>query len=261
MVESYCLGSSSSGNAYIFRMSDPKDEWHHQILVEAGFPYQELVKRAIMQGTKLSECEAALITHCHSDHSCGAYRVNDAGIKVFSSRETLEDKNVGIIPNQSNVLKDWSPTYICPNVEVLPFLVEHDAPSPMGFVIRNVPSSENILFINDCKTVRHDLSGIPIDYCFIECNYSDQPMHIEYSNAKRDGNIPLIKRYARIFRVHMGLYATRNLLKTLDLHRCKGIFLMHLSDRNARENEMRQKIGEDHPDVKVYVCGKYGGIC
>ena len=260
MTEIYCLGSSSSGNAYILRLTDEKGGFGHSILVEAGFPYREIVRRAVMSGTRLSECEACLITHCHTDHAFGASKVNDAGIRVFASLGTLTSERVGITPTDTNTLHDWEPKFICPQVEVLPFLVEHDAPEPMGFVIRNCLDGENTLFINDCKTVRHDLSGIPVDFAMIECNYSDQPLHIEYSNAKRDGNYLLIKRYGRILRQHMGLYATRKVLNTLDLSRCKGIFLMHLSDRNAREEEMREKVGADHPSVKVYVCGKNGGM-
>jgi hypothetical protein len=94
----------------------------------------------------------------------------------------------------------------------------------------------------------------------IECNYSDQLLHIEYSKAKKDGDYVLIKTYGRILRQHMGLYATRKILNTLDLNECNGIFLMHLSDKNARELEMKQKIREDHPNIRVFVCNKNGGM-
>lgn len=256
--EVYCLGSSSSGNAYIFRFIH--DGWAHQILVEAGFPYKELVKRAVMQGARLSECESCIITHCHGDHATGARIVNDKGIQVFASKGTLEDKRVGITASGHNTLKDWEPKYVAPSIMVLPFIVEHDAPEPMGFVIRDGMNKQNILFVNDCKTFTADLSTIPLDLVFIECNYSDQPLHIEYSAAKKAGDVMLINRYSRIFHQHMGLYGTKTILKKLDLSRCKGIFLMHLSDRNARENEMREEVGKLFPTIPIHICGKEGGF-
>ena len=257
--EIYCLGSSSSGNSYIFRFISP-DGWTHQILIEAGFTYKELVKRAILQGARLSECEACLVTHCHGDHGIGAHIINDKGIQVFASKGTLEDKKVEIEPTEHNTLKEWEPKYIAPNVEVLPFYVEHDAPEPMGFVIRDTLNKQNILFVNDCKTVKADLSNIPLDLVFIECNYSDQPMHIEYSKAKKDGDVTLINRYSRIFHQHMGLYGCKTLLQKLNLTNCKGIFLMHLSDKNARENEMREEVGKLFPTIPIHICRKNGGI-
>ncbi len=256
--EMYCLGSSSSGNAYIMKFIHKG--WSHQILVEAGFPYKELMKRAILQGTKLSECEACIITHSHGDHAAGARIINEKGIQVYASKGTLEDKRVGIPATEHNTLVEWQPKYIASNVEVLPFIVEHDAPEPMGFVIRDTMTGQNILFVNDCKTFKADLSRIPIDLCMIECNYSDQPMHIEYSKAKKEGDVTLINRYSRIFHQHMGLYGTKTILQKLNLKRCKGIFLMHLSDKNARENEMREEVGRLFPSIPIYICGKNGGF-
>lgn len=257
--EIYILGSSSAGNAYIFRFNH-SDGGHSQILVEAGFPWRELMTRATLQGVRLSECEACLITHCHGDHATGARVVNAHGITVYASEGTLLDERVGITPNDHNTLREYFQKFITPRIKVLPFYVDHDAPEPMGFVIRDTFDDINILFINDCKTTKANLSAIPLDLCFVECNYSDQPMHIEYNKAIEEGDVRLMKRYKRIMEAHMGLSGCRKLLNTLDLSRCRGIFLMHLSDRNARINEMREKVGADHPDVKIFVCKKNGGI-
>lgn len=257
--EVYILGSSSAGNAYVFHFNH-SDGGVSQILVEAGFPWRELMARATLQGVRLSECEACLVTHCHGDHATGAKTVNAHGITVYASEGTLRDPRVGIEPNGHNTLREYFQKFITPRIKVLPFIVEHDAPEPMGFVIRDSFDDINVLFINDCKTTKANLSTIPLDYAFVECNYSDQPMHIEYNNAINNGDTMLMKRYKRIMEAHMGLSGCRKLLNTLDLTRCKGIFLMHLSDRNARVNEMREKIGADHPSVKVFVCRKNGGI-
>ena len=260
--EVFCLGSSSSGNSYIFKFYDPVDPTHfHQIMVEAGFPYKELIMRALKNGAPSPlESEALLVTHLHHDHSAGAHILNDRGIQCFASESTLKDSKVDIAPNRFNTLHDWQPIYIAPQVMVLPFYVEHDAPESMGFIIRDEMNGDNILFINDSRSVKRDLSSIPIDLAFVECNYLDQSLHIEYSKAKKENDIPLVKRYERIYNSHMGLYGTRKLLKSLNLSRCRAIFLMHLSDKNAREFEMRTAIGQDFPNIPIYICKKYGGF-
>jgi phosphoribosyl 1,2-cyclic phosphodiesterase len=256
-MEAFCLGSSSSGNAYILKFTDPKTGDTKRILVEAGFPYRELVSRAVRQGALLSQCTSCLITHEHSDHAYSLKEVNERLCTVFASEPTLKDR--GVNPNQYNTMKDWVQTYVEPHVLVLPFLVDHDAPEPMGFAIRSY--GETVCFVNDCYRVLRDLSGIKFDYVFIECNYEDRFMHIEYSDAKRDGDLALIKRYNRIFKAHMGLYGTQKFLSGLDLSKCKAIFLMHLSDRNAREQIMKQEVGKRYPNIKVFVCRKEGGFC
>ena len=258
----YCLGSSSSGNSYIFKFVDPNDESHfHQILVECGFPYKELLMKAMKNSAPNPlQSEALLVTHLHRDHSASAHILNERGVTCYASKSTLIDSKVNITPNQFNTLIEWQPIFVAPQVKVLPFLVEHDAPESMGFIIRDQMNGDNILFVNDCRSVLSDLSAIPIDLAFVECNYIDQSLHIEYNNAKKANDVPLVKRYERIYKSHMGLYGTKKLLKSLNLKRCRGIFLMHLSDRNAREYEMRKQIGELFPQIPIFVCKKEGGF-
>jgi len=250
--EFYCLGSSSSGNSYVFKIGDS------QILVEAGFPYKDLVKRLTSQQLKLSDCGACLITHCHGDHAVGASEVSARGIDIYASAPTLEAIKLKL-PDR-NKFKNLEPKYVTPDVLVFPFLVEHDAPEPMGFIIRETKTETNLLFINDCHSITADLSNFEFDYVFIECNYVDKYVHIEHNNALKEGNKPLVDRYERVMNVHMGLCGCKKLLKTLNLKNCKAIFLMHLSDRNSRVGEMRMKIKNEFPNIPVLVCKKNGGF-
>lgn len=255
MLDAYCLGSSSSGNAYIFKLSD-NEGFEEQILVECGLPYKELIRRAVGQGLRLSETQACLITHMHNDH---AYAIREVAslCPVFTSLSTFNAKRI-LPPHSSCILKDWQMTYITPHIKVLPFKVEHDCDEPFGFIIKGF--EETILFVNDSKAVTYDLSDFKFTYCFVECNYEDKFVHIEYNNALKSGNRLEINRYNRIMNSHMGLYGTKKLLKSLDLNNCKGIFLMHLSDMNAREREMKKQIGLLFPAIPIYCCRKLGGF-
>lgn len=264
MLETCCLGSSSSGNCYVFRFSDGRNSGKtHQIIVEAGFKYSEIQERAVKNGVKLSDSEACLVTHEHKDHSLGANALNDLGIKVFASKGTLD--SIRIFATSNNTLIDWDAKLICPDITVLPFKVEHDAAEPFGFVINAF--GENTLFINDCSLVRRDLSMIPISYAFLECNYEDQVTHIAFDTARRSGSLAMVKQYQRIFRSHMSLsglvgtvkHPDGGLIDHLDLRYCQGLFLMHLSDRNSNEAKMKAVVKKKVGNIPVYVCRKYGG--
>ena len=115
MLDAYCLGSSSSGNAYIFKLSDGEG-FEEQILVECGLPYKELIRRAVGQGLRLSETQACLVTHMHNDH---AYAIREVGslCPVFTSLSTFNAKRI-LPPHSSCILKDRQMTYITPHIKV-----------------------------------------------------------------------------------------------------------------------------------------------
>lgn len=251
----FVLGSSSAGNSYIFELSGTK------VLIEAGFKASEINRRAVLVGTDLIDLKAVLVTHEHIDHAIGIkgedHYFSRRRIPIYASKGTLEacgDPITGV------PLKAMTPSFIGTDILVLPFAVKHDAAEPLGFVINDFRGGKRILFINDCSAIRADLSSIPFDIIFIECNYFDQALHIEMHKAEEEGKMMLVKRYMRIHDCHLGLSGTRKILNTLDLSKCKAVFLMHLSDQNSRENEMLNTIRLDHPGLQVYACRKEGGI-
>lgn len=253
--ESYCLASSSSGNAYIFKFNNGNDS--HSILVECGLPYDKLQSRAIQNQVFLSDCEACLITHYHKDHACSIKEIMER-MPVFASEDTFN--HYSIEPEEKYILKEGESKFITPTIKVLPFPVVHDAYGSFGFCIGDDISKQVILFINDCKTINIDLHPITFDYVFIECNYLDQPFWIEFNKAKKECNKALCDRYQRIHDYHMSLKYTIAILKTLDLSNCKAIFLMHLSDKNAREKDMKLAVQNEFPNIKILVCQKNGGV-
>ena len=118
---------------------------------------------------------------------------------------------------------------------------------------------EMILFVNDCKYFAEDLSQQQFDYVFIESNYDGQVIHFAYEAAKEQHNEVDIKRYERILNSHMSIKHTCDQLKKLDLSNCKGIFLMHLSDRHANPNLFKQRVQKQF-GKPCFVCRKSGGI-
>lgn len=252
----YVLGSSSSGNCYIFNLSGSK------IMVEAGFKPAEIVRRAVLSGTDTTDLMAILITHEHSDHALGVMGENNyfskLGIPIYASEPTL--KKLGE-PSTGIAMHSGLPLFVSPNVLVMPFKVNHDAAEPLGYMILDRTADKRILFINDCSNLEFDIGKtIPFDMVFIECNYYDQALHIEMNKAEKEGNSALIKRYKRIHDCHLGLSGTLKILQSLDLSNCKAIFLMHLSDQNSRETKMVKAVEDAFPGINVFACRKEGGF-
>ncbi len=252
--EFYCLGSSSFGNSYVFKIGES------QLLVEAGFSYNELISKMNAQNLHLSEITACLVTHCHGDHAKGLKELVDHGIKVYASKPTFE--HCKVIPAKRRVLKAEEATYITSSILVYPFSVDHDAPEPLGFVIYDDVLDLEILFVNDCHHVNLEaLNQFPFDYIFFECNYMSVPLHCAYDEACKNFDTGMAKQYKRILDNHMSAERAIKTLKTYNLKYCKGLFLMHMSDRHARAfSEDIKKKFKDELSVPTIVCKKNGGF-
>ncbi len=248
-MKAICLGSSSSGNCYILTFEN--ENCTQSIMVECGFSFKEILKKMMMVNVGFNDIESCLITHGHQDHSNAINELIARYIPVFASKEVVGSKGYQLEPGTD--------ACIAPDIFVTPFGVEHDFPNSLGFIIHSKMSNEIILFINDCKFTKADLSNFEFDYIFIECNYIDKIVRKLYSDATKENDIGMINRYSRLINAHMSLYGTLKTLRKLNLSKCKGIFLMHLSDGHANEYLMKKAV-QNATKVPTFVCGKYGGI-
>ena len=74
-----CVGSGSSGNAYIVKTSK------HLFLLEAGVKYSK-----IMNALKYRIPDAVLLSHCHGDHSSHINYFAQKGIPILCSDGTAK---------------------------------------------------------------------------------------------------------------------------------------------------------------------------
>lgn len=119
---------------------------------------------------------------------------------------------------------------------VLPFDLHHDVPTH-GFLIGG-PKFEKTLFIPDTSYIRNRFESVNI--IAIECNYIADKL----SHNIQSGAIPkAVGR--RVRRNHMSLDTVIGMLKANDLSRCREIWLLHLSDANSDEGEMRTRVQEE----------------
>ena len=220
------LASSSSGNCYwveLERSSRPPVK----IMIELGLPMKDIQRRCIQSGLNMLSLDCCLVTHNHSDHAKSAKEMFKKGFRVYGNE------------------------FVASSIRQ----VMH--PDPLGFVIYT--DREKILFIADCKYWKADLTNQRFDYIIIEANYEARLLHFAKEEAEKNDDLGLKSSLERVFNAHMSIENCIKALKKMNLSKCKAIFLIHLSDRNARENvfknEVTRQVGK-----KCFVAKKNGGF-
>lgn len=253
-MKTCCLASSSAGNCFLltFDMGGGREA---SLLVECGIPYRTILGKMNEAGKRLSEVVACLMTHSHQDHSRAASDLRRVGVPLFATKGTLDA--VGVT---GTAMIYGKPTRLADGLFAVPFRVLHDAPEPAGFVL--LTKTETTIFSIDCGRWVDDPSAYVPDYVLIEANYDPALMNAEQFSLRcgaRKCNVEEYNRNVRQINYHMGLDSTIKSLNSLDLSRCKAVFLTHLSDRMSSAKAFKREV-KGLVGVEAFVCGKNGGI-
>lgn len=219
------LASGSSGNCY--KIDDGKSA----ILLECGIPFSK-IKQKLNFNMNIDGC---LITHEHKDHAHAAKDLMKAGIDCWMTEGTAEALKLdGHRLHRIGQIQRFT----VGSFEVLSFATVHDAEEPCGFMLFSRETGELLLFVTDTMYVHYQLTA-QFDYILIECNYVEEILE---KNAS-DGVIAQSLK-SRIRQSHFGLAAVIRFLKSLDLSRCKRIYLTHLSNANSDAALMKKTVQE-----------------
>lgn len=232
-MELYCLGSGSSGNAYVIRQNNDC------LLIECGFEFAKLVKKLHSRNIALTDIKAVVVTHEHSDHSKSLDNFEEYGILNISFKSPL---------------KNTTFTKSC--FSLYSFPVCHDVVA-YGYSITNTRTNEKILFINDtsCCELPGEVKNEKYDYIFIECNHVRKILKELIEQATDEHRYKL----ERQLKYHLSLAGTKKMLSYLDLSKTKAIYLMHLS-QEASDPSLMQKVVESTFKIKTYICKREGGF-
>ena len=227
------LASSSHGNAYI--VSDGST----RILLECGVSYRKLQK---LSGFKAADFSACLISHEHKDHSACAANIVASGIPVYTSEGTAQALEI-----EGTELVSHMEQFRVGTIEIMPFSTFHDAAEPLGFFFYSLEDGESLAFATDTVNLRYRFQAL--DMLAIEANYDKDVLAL----CER---IPDKIRH-RITNTHMEIGTLCDYLKSLDLSRCRAVYLLHLSDATSREWDFVRRVKAVVPrSTKVIVCPK-----
>lgn len=251
------LGSSSAGNCFILEFDMGEGKKPSSIMVECGFPYQTIVRKATPYGIKLSELDGCLITHSHKDHSAAALDLAKRGVQIYATEGTLGAIGLN---GAGWPMHYGKPTTITKGLAAVAFRVNHDAPDPAGFIIKT--KKETVIFAIDANQWLDDLSAFEPDYLFIEANYDPKLMACEQASLAKRMNLTDMQRYRvneRVKASHMSITGCLKQITKINKARLKAIFLTHLSDHMSAPSLWKTQ-AMAISGVPVKVCRKDEGI-
>jgi phosphoribosyl 1,2-cyclic phosphodiesterase len=211
------IGSNSSGNAYILQASNGR------LLIECGVSFTQ-IKRAL--GFNY-ENVAAIVSHCHGDHSKAIADVLKAGIPVYAMKDTLEAK--GVLDHHRAHAIIGNNTHQIGAFRIFPFPVNHDVPC-FGFLIYH-PECGMTLFLTDTFYCDYTFPGL--NNIIVEANHD--------TDILDNNGTPGFLR-DRIIQSHMNLDTCKELLLANDLSAVNNIVLIHLSNSNSDARMFRKEI-------------------
>lgn len=229
------IASGSSGNCY--KVSNGETA----LLIECGIPYLKIQEKL---NFKLSEIDACLISHEHSDHSKDYKKLLNFGTKVYMTEGTKAaldpcDYRIEILERED---QEFYKDFKIGSFRIKPFKTIHDAREPVGFLIKDLISKESLVFITDSKYCKYKFS---VDYMLLEVNYTARAIN---QNPNLD---PRLRK--RIKETHMSLETAIDFISKCDTKKIKMIYLIHLSDNNSEEHFIKESI-QKLTGVPVYVC-------
>lgn len=219
------IASGSSGNCY--RISDGQTS----LLLECGISIREIRKGL---GFRLNEISACLISHEHKDHCKAAGDVVKSGIDVYMSSGTK--LALGHSGHRVHTVKAREQFEIGTFI-ILPFETEHDAKEPLGYLLYSTTIGEKLLFATDTYYVRYKFPGLT--HIMVECNYVTE---ILYKNIESE-RIPAALK-DRLLQSHFSLENVKDFLMANDLSNVQEIYLIHLSNDNSDEEQIKREIQE-----------------
>ena len=232
-MELQVLASGSSGNCYLLK--DGPDT----LLLDAGIPYKKILKGV---GFRLKGIAGALITHEHQDHAAAIKDLTHAGIPccmTFGTREALGMANTPPLID----IRAYGKFKIGPFM-ILPFPAKHDAADPVGFLIRNTRTGEQMIYATDTYYLPHTFPGV--NYWLVECNFTDALITDETPEYLKN----------RLTKSHMSLERLCGVFRANDLTSSRQIVLCHLSSERGDADIMTNTIQRlTHKPVTVAAPG------
>ena len=225
MITFTSIASSSSGNCY--HVTDGQTP----LLLECGIGFKRIQKSLNFQVTSLAGC---LVSHEHGDHSKAVRDMLKAGVDVYMSSGTHRALfPEGTRPPHGSRLLTARDKLTIGTWTVLPFDTVHDAAEPLGFLLSS--GGEKFLFATDTAFLKYRFKGLT--HIAIECNHQLEILKQNVDN----GAVPYSHK-ARVMKSHFNLANVLKCLAANDLSAVREIYLLHLSDANSNEGEMKTAV-------------------
>lgn len=232
------LNSGSNGNCYYVGTSNDG------VLVDAGIPLKEIEKRADLLGIDLHTIKALIITHEHTDHIRGAYKLaKKYALPVYSGTGTINRSYFRLNELQFYPIAHGVPVNIGA-LQIFPFSKQHDAADPYSVVVNF--QNRNIGIITDVGAVCENLK-VYFGKChvaFLESNYD--------TDMLQSGKYPpYLKARIRGGMGHLSNAQALELVQNHGHHELKHVLPAHISKENNRTELVSQVFRELEKNIRI----------
>ncbi len=204
-----------------------------RLMIECGVRWAKLQKALKYNLRGFVGC---LVSHEHKDHSRAVRDVMQAGIDVYASAGTLGALNYANERRAKVLLPDAGVT-LGDSIRVFPFVTNHDAIEPFGFVIK--ADDEYLLFATDTSHIRQRFL-IPFSIIAIACSYDKDILQRQVDAGSINESVA-----KRLLTSHMEKRVAMRYLDTFcELSKCREIHLLHMSGDDINKAQTKKDFEE-----------------
>jgi phosphoribosyl 1,2-cyclic phosphodiesterase len=237
------LASGSKGNAIYVSNGETS------ILIDAGLTGIEIERRMASQNISISEINAIIVSHEHSDHIRGVgVLARKYDLPVFISSKTKQAASVPLGRIDSISLFSCGSAFSIDSLHIRPFSTSHDANDPVGFTIGYDGKKIGIATDLGIATamVKEHLKAC--DCIVLEANHDLKMLE--------DGPYPWpLKQRIRSRIGHLSNESSRELLMDVLHDGLKHVILAHLSETNNTPEKALSvaagRLNRHHPKLSV----------
>ncbi len=223
----FSVASGSSGNCICVGSNNT------HILIDAGISKKRIEEGLREKDIDLSDIDAILVTHEHSDHISGLGVVSRKySIPIYATSETLTQieqyKPIGEVDKSlfNSIKPDVD--FMIEGIKVKPFSVSHDAANPVAYRFNDGDKSVAVATDLGCYTDYTVENLKNLDAILIEANHDIKMLQV--------GAYPYyLKQRILGKKGHLSNEMSGQLLNSILNDKMKSVFLGHLSQENNYE--------------------------
>ncbi len=241
------LASGSKGNSIYLESAG------FNILIDVGLSRRELTKRLSQIHVSLSDINAIIITHEHSDHVRSLGNITRSyHIPIYMSEGTYNNLSSGTLRAAKVQFIQSNEVFgLDSGIQVEPVSIPHDAADPMSLIFQAESKKIGIATDLGYVTRRVGTRLIGANAIILESNHdedmlmrSNYPWRLKQRILSRDG--------------HLSNKVFNNALSKLIHCDLERVFLAHLSEQNncpnlARKLATKTIKNSEHPNIAVHV--------
>ena len=231
------LASGSKGNALYIGTR------HTKVLIDAGISARQLTKKLSEINVDLSDIDAIVVTHEHSDHIRGIAQLGcKMGFPVFANSDTARAiyESIGDAPKFK--IFSTGEKFEFGDLEFDPFSIQHDAMDPVAFTVRTGSTKIGICADLGFATTLVINKLQECDYLYLESNHQVEMVH----SCPR----PAVYKQRVLSRLgHLSNVQSAELLQALLHPKLKHVHLAHLSGE-CNSPELAKKIIQEMLEIQ-----------